>query len=75
MSRLCSGAADRAKEEGSYEQASYAIRGTPKAVAEHYGFLPRDNAALAARSCDCFSKKSYLGPEPDRGFGSQILKS
>lgn len=38
------------KVTGSYEQASYAIQDTPKAVADHYGrFLPQDRAALAAK--------------------------
>lgn len=38
------------KQTGSYEQASYAIQGTPKMVAQHYGrFLPQDKAEIAAR--------------------------
>jgi hypothetical protein len=39
------------KKTGSYEQASYAIQDTAEPVAKHYGrFLPKDKAALAARS-------------------------
>jgi hypothetical protein len=38
------------KKTGSFEQASYAIQGTPATVAQHYGrFLPEDKTALAAR--------------------------
>lgn len=37
------------KQTGSYEQASYAIRYTPKMVALHHGrFLPQDRAEIAA---------------------------